>query len=403
MFLTFTNTLSASFIWGVNTLLLLDAGLSNFEAFVVNAFYSVGLLLFEVPTGIVADTLGRQASYLIGTVVLVFTTLAYIFLWEMSAPFSLWCLVSLFLGLGFTFFSGAVEAWLVDALNFTNFKGDLEDIFAKGQISNGIAMLTGSAAGGFVAQLGNLGTPYFVRSGVLILSGLLAFIFMKDLGFEKRKITNLKKELKNHFSESVEYGLKRTSVRWVMLVSPFIMGVGFYSFYAAQPYLLELYGDKEAYGVAGLAAALVALSQIFGGLIVPSLRKAFSKRSQVMSLCVVMGSISLACLYFQPTFWFALLAISIWGVTFSALAPVKQAYINHCLPSDKRATILSFDGLMGSVGGVTFQPGLGRVADVYNYGTSFFIGGIIQLGALPFVYLAAKANPDANDLKGGNR
>ena len=61
------NTLAASLIWGINTIFLLDAGLSNLEAFAANAFFTAGMVLFEVPTGIVADTVGRRASYLLGT------------------------------------------------------------------------------------------------------------------------------------------------------------------------------------------------------------------------------------------------------------------------------------------------------------------------------------------------
>src|SRR5918998_3699475 len=110
------NTLAASFIWGINTMLLLDAGLSNLEAFAANASFTAGMVLFEVPTGIVADTVGRRRSYLLGTVTLSVSTLLYVLLWQLGAPFWQWAAVSLLLGLGFTFFSGAVEAWLLDAV-----------------------------------------------------------------------------------------------------------------------------------------------------------------------------------------------------------------------------------------------------------------------------------------------
>ena len=56
------NTLAASFIWGINTLFLLDAGLTNTEAFAANAFFTGGMMLFEIPTGVVADTWGRRVS-----------------------------------------------------------------------------------------------------------------------------------------------------------------------------------------------------------------------------------------------------------------------------------------------------------------------------------------------------
>src|SRR3990170_4205993 len=79
------NTLAASLIWGINTIFLLDAGLSNLEAFSANAFFTAGMVLFEVPTGIVADTTGRRRSFLLGTVTLSISTLLYVLLWQVEA------------------------------------------------------------------------------------------------------------------------------------------------------------------------------------------------------------------------------------------------------------------------------------------------------------------------------
>src|ERR671910_450566 len=120
------NTLAASFIWGINTIFLLDAGLTNLEAFAANAFFTLGMVLFEVPTGIVADTLGRRTSYLLGTVTLAASTLLYVLLWQVEGPFWQWAVVSVRIGLGFTFFSGAVEAWVVNALTAAGFTGEME-------------------------------------------------------------------------------------------------------------------------------------------------------------------------------------------------------------------------------------------------------------------------------------
>ena len=89
------NTLATSFIWGINTIFLLDAGLSNLEAFAANACFTAGMVLFEVPTGIVADTVGRRASYLLGTVTLSVSTLLYVLLWQVEAPFWQWAIASL--------------------------------------------------------------------------------------------------------------------------------------------------------------------------------------------------------------------------------------------------------------------------------------------------------------------
>src|SRR3954469_14367693 len=81
------NTLAASFIWGINTLFLLDAGLSNLEAFAANAFFTAGMGLFEVPAGVVAGVWGRRVSYLLGTLTLTGSAFLYWLLWQTHAPF----------------------------------------------------------------------------------------------------------------------------------------------------------------------------------------------------------------------------------------------------------------------------------------------------------------------------
>ena len=87
-------TLSAALIWGVNTLFLLDAGLSNAEAFAANAFFSLGQVIFEVPTGVVADTRGRRFSFLLGAATLLISTLLYLYMWNIHAPFWGWAIAS---------------------------------------------------------------------------------------------------------------------------------------------------------------------------------------------------------------------------------------------------------------------------------------------------------------------
>src|ERR671910_1958605 len=209
------NTIAASFIWGINTLFLLDAGLSNLEAFAANAFFTAGMVLFEVPTGVVADTGGRRTSYLLGTITLAGSTLLYYFMWQTSAPFWAWAIVSVLIGLGFTFFSGAVEAWLVDALTFSGYDGELEAVFGRGQMVGGVAMLGGSVAGGVIAQATSLGVPFLLRVGVLVLMFGVAFAVMRDRGFTPEKGTSPLGAMRHVFVTSLDGGLKNPPVRWV--------------------------------------------------------------------------------------------------------------------------------------------------------------------------------------------
>lgn len=399
LYLVLGNTLAASFIWGINTIFLLDAGLSNFEAFMANAFFTVGQVLFEVPTGVIADTWGRKASYLLGALTLSISTLLYLFMWQIHGPFWGWAASSVLLGLGFTFFSGALEAWLVDALKATNFKGNLDSVFAKGQMVGGGAMLVGSIAGGMIAQYTNLGIPYILRAAVLGLNFATAFFFMKDLGFTPKKSAQPLKEMQNILKASIDHGFKNPPVRWVMLAAPFTFGVSFYVFYALQPFLLKLYGDEKAYTIAGLVAALTASAQIAGGFAVPHIRKVFKRRTSALFAGILTTAILLALISGVTNFYAALAIIFLWGLLFASLFPIRQAYLNGLIPSEQRATVLSFDSLMGSSGGIVTQPILGKSADVWGYPTSYALSSLFELAALPFIALARKENPKSDNIK----
>jgi MFS family permease len=410
LLLTLLHTLAASLIWGINTLFLLDAGLSNTEAFAANAFFTAGMVLFEVPTGVVADTRGRRASYLLGTLTLAASTLLYLLLWRVSAPFWAWALTSAFLGLGFTFFSGAVQAWLVDALTFSgHFRegGTLEVVLARGEIVEGIAMLCGSVAGGLIAQETNLGVPYVLRAAVLALTFVFAYTSMRDLGFTPSHGRQPLKQAKAVLRGAVAQGLANPPVRWVMLAALFTDGVTIYAFYAMQPYLLELYGDEAAYAVAGLAAAIVAAAQIAGGLLVPHVRRVFRRRTAVLLAGTSLSTIMLSAIGLFPHFWTAIALLVLWALMFAVLTPVRQAYLNGLIGSKERATVLSFDSLMGSTGAVGIQPLLGRAADAWGYPLSYVCGAAIQALALPFVALArrerAASDPIADAPPAGTR
>ena len=396
------NTLAASLIWGINTLFLLDAGLNNTEAFAANAFFTFGFMIFEIPTGVVADLRGRRASYLLGVITLILSTLLYLFIWYRSAPFWAWALSSMLLGLGFTFFSGAMEAWLVDALAHSGYKEQLESVLAKGEIVEGAAMLTGSVAGGIIAQATNLGVPYLIRAALLVLNFVFAFLLMRDLGFKPAAEKNPIKEVKIIIAGSIRHGLRNPPIRWIMLAAPFTGGVTIYAFYAMQPYLLQLWGNQKAYGVAGLAAAIVAGAQIAGGLLVPYLGRIFGRRTTVLLTCEVISVLVLAVVGFVPNFWVALTLLILWGLMFSATMPVRQTYLNGLIPSEQRATVLSFDSLFSSSGGVVFQPLLGKAADVWSYPTSYIFCATIQVLAVPFTWLARHEKAPSDEIQSMN-
>ena len=182
------NTLAASLIWGINTIFLLDAGLSNLEAFAANAFFTAGMMLFEVPTGIVADTVGRRASYLLGTLTLAGSTLLYVA--ALAAGGAV-------LGLGDRLDADRARLHVLlrrgrgvarrRARRRPASTGDLDAVFARGQIASGAAMLDGVGGRRVHRRAGRSSACRSCSAAiVLLVMFVVAFRLMHDLGLHAR-------------------------------------------------------------------------------------------------------------------------------------------------------------------------------------------------------------------------
>src|SRR5207237_1503412 len=171
-----------SLIWGINTLFLLHAGLSIFQVFVANAAFTAAMALFEVPTGVVADTRGRRVSFLLSEATLTVGTLAYVGVAAIHGGLLLFCLAGVILGLGYTFYSGAVEAWLVDALQATGYPRELPGGFARASQVSSVATIVGTLGGGLLGQI-NLAVPYLARTALVLIAFGVGFRTMPDIGF----------------------------------------------------------------------------------------------------------------------------------------------------------------------------------------------------------------------------
>ena len=96
------------------------------------------------------------------------------------------------------------------------------------------------------------------------------------------------------------------------------------------------------------------------------------------------------------SFWVAIALVAAWGIMSAIDDPVHRAYLNDMIPSKQRATVLSFDSLLGSAGGAVLQPALGRSADIGGYGFSLLLSGATSAIAVPFVLLS-RAQHDPAD------
>jgi MFS family permease len=394
-------TLSAALIWGVNTLFLLDAGLSFFEVFVANAAFSTGIVLFEIPTGVVADTLGRRVSFLLSVTVLAATTLLYVLLAEIGGGVVAFAAVSVGIGLGFTFYSGAMEAWLVDALAATGYPGSLDRIFARGQQVTGAAMLVGTVGGGLLGQV-DLSLPYLVRSALLAAVFAVAYVVMHDLGFAPRRLpaAELPAQMARNARVGLRYGWSQPGLRLLMLVGALQSGLLIWAFYAAQPHLLELL-DSDAVWIAGLVAAGIALSTIAGNQIVHVASGRCGRRTTLLLAAAAVQAGAAITVGLTASFWVALGALLLTMAATGVSLPVRSSYLHAVAPSEQRATVVSFDSLIGSTGGIVGQSGLGALGEARSIGAAFVAGGIAAAGALPLLARIRQLGGDADRIPGG--
>jgi MFS family permease len=398
-------TLAASLIWGVNTLFLLDAGLSIQEVFIANAVFSGGMVLFEIPTGVVADTVGRRVSYLLSIVVLAATTILYLLAARADAGVWTFAAVSLFMGLGFTFYSGALEAWLVDALHSVGEAGDLDHVFARAQQVTGAAMLVGTTSGGFLGQI-DLGVPFAVRAALLVGLFMVSWRTMHDLGFTPRplELSHIGAELREQTRVGVTYGWRQPGLRLLML-SGVVRGAFFsWAFYSAQPYLLGLLSEDKIW-VVGVITALMSLSTIAGNQVVEVLTRHCGRRSTIILAGSIIATLASVMMGVTDSFWVAVPSFLLITGSLGMISPVRQAYVHHVAPSEHRATVISFDAMMASMGGVGGQLGLGRLAGsaadpVVGFGRGYIVGGAATVLVWPLVWMVRKRGDEADIIVG---
>ena len=376
-------TLSASLIWGINTLFLLDAGLSIFEVFVANAAFTAAMALFEIPTGVVADTRGRRASFLLSEATLALGTLAYVGVAAINGGLLLFCLAGVILGLGYTFYSGAVEAWLVDALQATGYRHELDGVFAKASIVASVAMIVGTVGGGLLGQL-DLSIPYLVRAALIVIAFGVGFWTMHDIGFTPRtmRLQGIVGEMRKVARTGITYGWRKPAVRLLVVESFVTWGFFSWAWYAWQPYFLELYG-KDAIWLSGLIASLFALAGIAGNALVGKLARPGGRRTTILLGAAAISTATMVATGVVRYFWVTVPVFLLGAVAGGVLQPVRQTYLHQSIPTSERATLVSFDSLMGSLGSVGGQTGLGFLSQERSIPAGFVVGGLATILAFP--------------------
>ena len=404
-------TLASSLIWAINTIFLIrDGGLTIFEVMIVNAMFTVGQMIFEVPTGVVADTIGRKASLLLCMFTLMVSTLLYVVTPAWDLGMAGFIVASVLLGLGFTFETGALDAWLVDALDATGYERPKEKVFSWGMMAASTGMLVGSLLGGFLGQLG-LAWPYVARAGLLVIAFVATAVLITDVGFVPRplKISTFGDETRKVFHAGVSYGWHSPVIRPLLWGSG-LTGVFFiYAFYSWQPYVLDLLG-RDYVWLLGVVTAGFSLAGILGNSLVGRImREGEARRKPWRVLAstgwvtagLAFGIAAVGPLSGGPGVVPAAIAITLWlifGVMYGISMPIRMSYLNAYIPSAQRATVLSLDSFFMDAGGAVGQPALGYISQRVSIPVGWFVGGAFLLSA-PLLYRSSGRAADAGELE----
>jgi MFS family permease len=397
-------TVAASLIWGVSTLYAMESGLNIFQVMLTNTVFAVSQVVFEVPTGVVADTIGRRASYLISLVLITVSTLLYLAAGELSWGFWGFAFASGLLALAWTFQSGAVEAWLVDALDHTGWVGPKSRVFAWGGIAGEISMLVGTMAGGFLGQV-DLAWPFVARACILVVTFVFVAVALHDSGFERRvlKWTTVVPEMKNILRSGARHGWRNGVVRPLMFENMIASAFFMYGFYSLQPYILDMLGKRLIWAVAAVTA-VGSLAGILGNSLAPRILNGNSRHrrpAQVMiavSVLIAAGTVGAGALgVLAPSARGVVPVLVLTGlwlvISFGGgiIGPVRRTFINDHIPSRERATVLSLDSMFGGAGSAAGQPALGWLSQSVSIPAAWVVGGVAVLAGLPFLHRADRA------------
>lgn len=384
LILAAVEALAFSLIFTVNLVYQVEqVGLSPLQLVLVGTALEITVFTFEIPTGIVADVYSRRLSVIVAMVVMGLG-----FIVEGSFPVFAGVVVGQMLwGFGYTFTSGARNAWLADEIG--------EEPAAKAylraaQVAN-IAALIGT---GFSVALGSIAlTLPIILGGVIfiVLGGFLA-LFMPEMGF--KPTPRAERSTWGHMAETFREGVQAIRVRPALitiLIVMLIMGAhseGFDRLWAAHLLrnitLPSLGGLKPVvwFGVIRAAGMLLALGP---AEVLHRRLETSSLRMLAWALMILNGIIlAMVALYaLAGSFVVALIALLITNPLRSLIGPLDTAWINRGLDSQTRATVLSMSEQVWSLGELMGGPIIGAVGEWYGLRAALLGSALMLIPALP--------------------
>jgi len=345
---------------------------------ILESIYSLVMAICLIPSGALADLIGRKPVIELGVVASVMA----IVLFGIGTDFVSFAAAEVLWGIGNALFFGVESAFIYDTLKAMRREKEAKQVFANAYFYMLLFVVLGSAAGGFLA-----GMDYRLTFFLTALAGVgalfSALLFVEPIVYERKKlgVRRYVMQIKGAVAEMMKNG-----VMLVILASALFGGIGTVNFWLSQPYFtaagipIILFGI--AFALIYLAGALVSkfLSRLttgwtaervvlYGGIAlgISSLLKSFVY-NPVLSVCV------------------ALLAPMIMGL----LSPTFQALVHKSISSSRRATIYSINTLLTSLAFVALGPVFGALADSSLPLSFLVLSAVAVMTGLLFYMLLSK-------------
>lgn len=330
-------------------------GLSFTKIMTLQSIAAISVVLFEVPTGAIADKIGRKVSVSIGALLWAVSLSIYI----VGDNFYIFALAEIIFSLGATLKSGADTALIYDTLKSLNNEMKFQAIEGKARAISLWSQAFGSIIAGFVYEI-NINLPMIISIGFMIVTALISLTF-NEPPIKKEGEYGIKyiKQIKNSYKFVINHEKIKAIILFSMVFFIFYRA-GFFYF---QPYMESVKIPVKYFGIIFFIFNITAA-------ITSKRCHLIMEKTKPRTLTFMAGLIIVSFLILSFTkIWIGVIAILLQQMARGLYRPVTRKYLNKHIPSDKRATILSFQSLATSIAASIALPLLGILKDnttVYN-------------------------------------
>ncbi|MFW5703993.1 MAG: MFS transporter [Patescibacteria group bacterium] len=356
-------------------------GLNQFELQLVQGWFLVCVLLFEVPTGVVADLLGRKWSMMMGA----FCTAAACILYPLHTGVEWFLIAETVFGLGAALSSGAGGAWITDTLNQKGVKeqADYTHIFARVEIIGLVAIMIAALIGSRVAIWFDITYPVYLSAISVFLAGCIA-LFLKEP--ERGEAPAESRRFFGAMTEGVRYVFRHRELRKAAVNMMLLSMVSYFTIWFYQPMLNQLGIEIGWFGVFHSILILVEIGLAFG---VSMFERIIGRTllARLSALLIVLSMATTGILWLvKDMYGLGMVAVLLMLVGVGAVGfnrrMLLSAYVNEFSHSHNRATVNSAVSMIESLGVAAVNPLAGWLFMVSPALAILLLAGIGLIGVL---------------------